>query len=85
MRRRFADASGWTNKELAKAHALWPLLWCVATALRCGLVFVALEFMELCVCGATVVFMGCVCGVCDFGVLGVVCVVGATVVVLMVS
>ena len=67
-----------TVRELAKAHALHPLLRCVAVALRCGLVLLLqlldagcwmLDAACLLVClRVALVFMGlCVCGGCDSG------------------
>ena len=68
------DANMSPNRELAKAHSLWPLLRCVAVALRVAVAAAAAYWM-LAACLSD-------CVRCSWGC---VCVVGATVVVLMVS
>ena len=68
------DANILPNRELAKAHALWLLLrcvarclavWCLLLVVRCCVfvyvVLAALVFMRLCVVLVALVFSVCVC------------------------
>ena len=63
-----SDASNSTNREHAKAHALWPLLLCVAVALRRVGVGGVVFFLYVWWC--CVVFCSCVCGVSGVGGVG---------------